>query len=122
MNTPAVPRMSAAGTVPVRVQCPAVAHNGCSGTIELAPATGLVAARRRPTRVRRHFRLAAGKKASVAMRLDRRTVRRLKRRRSMKMTLRVVVNTPAGQAVKLTTITVRERRTPNRRWPKRRRR
>jgi hypothetical protein len=125
VTTAQSPRVSSAGAVPVVVQCPvAAAAHGCVGTITLSRApAGAAAARRTKARSRRHFKLAAGKRATVPVRLDRRTFRRFKRkRRAMKLNLRVAVSTSAGQAVKVTTITVHQRRTPHRRPPRKRRR
>jgi hypothetical protein len=116
------PRVTAAGAVPVRVACPVAAVQGCVGTAALSPAKGVTAARRGRRKLTRRFKLAAGKRVTLAVRLDRRTARRLTRRhRAVKMTLRVAVQTSAGEAVKLTSLTVRERRTPRRPPPRRRR-
>ena len=121
------PRVSSRGAVPVRVSCPATAVNGCSGTITLSLAPParrrVVAAASGRVSQSRSFRLAAGTTATVPVRLDRRTLGRFTpRRRVIPMTLRVAVQTPSGEIVKVTTIKVRERRTPHRRVIRRRHR
>jgi hypothetical protein len=130
VSTAQTPRVTAAGAVPVRVACPVVATHGCSGTITLSPSTatpsGRIVSARRGRRVvsrTRRFKLAAGRHVTVPVRLDRRTARRLTRRhRAVAMSLRVAVHTSAGEAVKVSTVTVRERRTPHRPPPRKRRR
>jgi hypothetical protein len=126
LTTPVTPRISAAGAVPVTVACPTLAIDGCSGAAALfavdAPEEAVVAARRRRVGRKRTFRLVPGAKKTLPLRLDRRTIRRVMRGRRTRLQLRVTVHTTAGPAVKVTTVTVRARRSARRFASKRRRR
>lgn len=118
---PQTPRANLRGTIPVRVLCPQTATAGCSGLVrvELDDGADEVAAarRRKASRAgRRRFKLAAGQKKAVPVRLDRRSARRLRKRRKIRAKITVQIEVEGGQ--KLTServVTVRERRTAHRR-------
>jgi hypothetical protein len=119
---PQTPRVSANGVVPVRVQCPDAATTGCVGTVSLALADdseGATTARRRPKPRKtgtKRFKLAAGQIKAVPVRLARRAARRVKSRGTVKLAVTIAVEVDGGQTLKsVETITVRERRTANRR-------
>ena len=118
---PQAPRANPQGAIPVRVHCPRAAAAGCVGTVSvvLADDSGeAAAARRRTVRKtgRKRFKLAAGQTKAVPVRLARRAARRLKSRRAVRMKVTVEVEVDGGQVLKSSRIvTVRERRTANRR-------
>lgn len=111
-------RVSAKGTVPVPVACPAVATAGCRGTIALTvlkPTPGLTAARRRKVvRRRAAFKLAAGRHKTIKAPVSLRALRRRARHGRARVRMIVTVATPSGNAVSKATFTVRARRTAHR--------
>jgi hypothetical protein len=123
---PVVPSISTApasvspdGVVSVQLACPAQAFEGCEGTvaIELMAAgkgkasrahAKLAAARRRKvTPARRHFKIAAGRTATVPVRLDRRTFRRFRGRRHLKATVTVTMKGASGTTTDTRVISLR---------------
>jgi hypothetical protein len=115
-------------SVPVRVTCPEASATGCEGTLTLslpaskASSDKVVAARRRVVSRSRRYRLKAGEKAVVPVRLTRRGARifrarrggrRIKRSsRRRKLVVTATVKTEAGVKTVRSTITVHERRRP----------
>ena len=107
------------GTARVRVKCPSEAFEGCTGSVaimELA-ATGQSrldvqsSRRRKSTKLgSRRFKVAAGKGATVPVRLDRRSFRKLKKRKRVKVQVNVTMENAAGTTTKTRTVTLR--RTP----------
>lgn len=122
---PQAPRANSNGAIPIKVRCPETAAAGCVGTVSAELAEDgddqVAAARRRatpkpPKGGSKRFKLAAGQTKAVPVRLDRRTARRLKSRRALKVKVTIELEVDGGQVLKsASTITVRERRTANRR-------
>jgi hypothetical protein len=118
-------------TLGVPLTCPATAASGCDGQLILTlsggqPTAKLVAARRERTMIgkSRRFHIAAGRKATVPVRLSRRGARILrtrghKKRRVLKVPATVVTKTAAGTT--RTTSTIRVRAARRRPTPQRRR-
>jgi hypothetical protein len=113
------------GRVPVGLWCPANTPGGCEGVVTLsypagAAKAGHVMAARRERRVvgrSRRFRIAAGHKAAVPVKLSRRGVRIFKRRkhghkRRTRLAVTVSLRTEAGVRTVRSTITVKARRRP----------
>ena len=105
--------------VPVGISCPETSAGGCEGVVKLGMLkdgheASVVAARRRPTSRKpvrgRKFRLAAGEKAVVPVKLSRRVARSLRGRRRAKLRVTVTVRTEAGVKTVTDTITVKARR------------
>jgi hypothetical protein len=113
------PRANAQGAIPIRVRCPAAATAGCVGTISVALADDSAGAARRrsaPKPGRKRFKLAPGQTKAVPVRLARRAARRLKARGAVKLKATIEVEVDGGQTLaSVHEITVRERRTANRR-------
>jgi hypothetical protein len=127
--TPPTPvTMTSSSTVPVPVYCPATAVGGCHGTVVLTLAGSsakgrIVAARREKGHAlgrTRKFKIAAGQKAVVPVRLSRRGARIFKARRGgarkvLKLTATVTTRSEAGVGTSTRVITVtaaRRRPTP----------
>jgi hypothetical protein len=111
--------VTSSNSLPLKVACPAGTPGGCQGTVTLAldtgaPAHKAVAARRRKIVLRsRRFKIPAGKTATVAVPLDRRTVKFLRARgrtRRFKATVTVATRTEAGTFTSTRTVQVRAAR------------
>lgn len=111
--------LSATGVVSVKLACPRESFEGCEGTVAIDLMTGkakkahgkLVAARRRKVAKakpsRRHFKIDAGKAATVPVKLDRRSFRRLRGRRHVKATVTVTMKNSTGTTSSSRVITLR---------------
>jgi hypothetical protein len=96
------------GDVPVEVACPVSEAAGCTGVMWLeepldthSKGKRLSAARRSPKRFskRKRYRVAAGQKKSVPVRLDRRSFRNFRNKRSFKVTVVAEQKDSAGRVV-----------------------
>jgi hypothetical protein len=106
------------------VSCPELLAAGCTGTVTIEvvgrmPAAGkgavTTARRRKMMRSRRRYRVAAGKTASVPLKLDRRTARFVRRVRRARARVTITTDLAGGQhATSTSTVTLRARRTPHR--------
>lgn len=74
-------RVTRSGRAPVRLRCPRSAEGACRGTLKLRKGGETIA--------RRDYRIAAGKRKTVRLRLDRNAQRRLARRGTLRATLRM---------------------------------
>ena len=107
--------VSASGVAAVRLKCPSEAFEGCQGSIliEALDAAGtraktLVSARRRRTKLAtRRFKVAAGKGATIPVRLDRRNWRKFKKRKRVKVQITVTMENATGTTTNTRTVTLR---------------
>ena len=105
--------LSARGDIPVGITC-AAAAGVCKGTIELVEVGGAIKARSqvgtagaKPRQVvlgRRSFRIAAGKRQTVQIRLDRRGRQRIIKKKKRKTRAKLVITTTAPDGTKTTTV------------------
>jgi hypothetical protein len=130
VTIPSAPiNVSDGGVAAVRVNCPREAFSGCEGSIdieELAAAgtnaqAPLVPARRRKLASKR-FKLAAGKSATIPVRMDRRSWRsfkkKLRKRRKIKVQISVTMENATGTTTNTRIVTLR--RQPAKKKKKRR--
>ena len=110
--------VSASGVASVRLKCPSEAFEGCQGSIliEALDAPGaksktLVSARRRPTKLAtRRFKVAAGKGATIPVRLDRRNWRKFRKRKRVKVQITVTMENATGTTTSTSTVSLRPAR------------
>ena len=113
------------GVTLVRLKCPSVAFEGCSGSILVealdvagrAPRLDVVGSRPLSVRgaahrrlARGHFRVAAGEGAAVPVRFHRRAWRKLRRHRHPKVQITVTMENSTGTTTNTRTVAVRRGR------------
>ena len=100
------PELSPQGVIPVTVSCDVNAVGWCEGTIWLEESADgsrkLVAARRGPRRYgAKKYKLKPGQRKSIPVRLDRRTAKRFKKKRALKLTVVAEQKDASGNTVTL---------------------
>lgn len=116
--------VTAAGVASLRVDCPGAAFEGCAGaivieTLDAGSSSGkldVTSARRgggRPASRRLgrgRFKVAAGRGATVPVRLYRRAWRNLRSRRSVRVAITVTMDNATGTTTSVQTVTLRPKR------------